>query len=63
MVSPHTHSLKQMANYNQLVTYTKGEVTKTKTVAKNSPAAATRAVIAEEGSEIVIVSIKTTPIV
>lgn len=59
MVSPLTHSHKTMATYNQTITYTKDGVELTKVIAKNSPAAAKRALIAEEGN-VEIVSVKTT---
>ena len=59
MVSPHIHSLKQMANnFKQVVTYTVGGVSKEKTILKNSPAAATRVLLSEEPTA-EIVSIKT----
>ncbi len=58
MVSPHTHSLKQMANnFQQVVTYTVDGVSKEKTIMKNSPAAATRALIKDEPTA-QVVSIK-----
>jgi hypothetical protein len=59
MVSPHIHSLKQMANnFQQVVTYTVGGVSKEKTIMKNSPDGARRALLREEPTA-EIVSIKT----
>ena len=58
MVSPHIHSLKQMSNnFQQVVTYTVDGVQKEKTIMKNSPGAATRALLREEPTA-EIVSIK-----
>jgi len=58
MVSPHIHSLKQMANnFQQVVTYTVDGVQKEKTIMKNSPNAAERALLREEPTA-VVVSIK-----
>jgi len=59
MVSPHIHSLKQMANnFQQVVTYTVDGVQKEKTIMKNSPGAATRSLLREEPTA-EIVSIRT----
>ena len=58
MVSPHIHSPKKMSNnFQQVVTYTVDGVQKEKTIMKNSPGAAERALLREEPTA-VIVSIK-----
>jgi|ETNvirenome_6_30_1030629.scaffolds.fasta_scaffold390009_2 hypothetical protein len=49
-----------MASFNQTISYTVDGVAKTKTIAKNTPAGAHRALLAEEPTA-VIVSTTTTP--
>ena len=59
MVSPHIHSLKQMSNnFQQVVSYTVDGVSKEKTIMKNSPGAAQRALLREEPTA-VITSVQT----
>lgn len=59
MVSPHIHSLKQMSNnFQQVVTYTVDGVSKEKTIMKNSPGAAQRALLRDEPTA-VITAVKT----
>ncbi len=59
MVSPHIHSLKQMSNnFQQVVTYTVDGVSKEKTIMKNSPGAAQRALLKDEPTA-VITAVKT----